>query len=85
MELLLLARYEDEQENKRGHKEDEVAMANLQIGSEPFGHMGTVTSRTWIKATAHIPDEADRRHQNEVGRKIPKEAFCVHRWRRGGG
>ena len=82
MEPLLLARHDDEQENRRGHKEDEVAMANLQIGSGPFGDMGTDTSRTRIKATAHIPDEAERRHQNEVGRKIPKEAFRVHCWRR---
>ena len=50
--------------------------------SEPFRDMGTDTSRTRIKATAHIPDEAERRHQNEVGRKIPKEAFRVHCWRR---
>lgn len=39
--------------------------------------------RTHGQGQGQIPDEADRRHPNQSGRKIPKEALCVHCWRRG--
>jgi hypothetical protein len=38
--------------------EDEVAMANFKIGSDPFGHMGPAHQEVTVKATAQNPDEA---------------------------
>jgi len=84
MELFLLARDDDEQDNKKRPQEGlEVAMANLQdrIGTT-WAH-GTVTSKDTVKAKAQVPDEADR-CQNEVVERYPRKLFCIHRWRREG-